>query len=440
MTTEYVRVTVTSQRRRAEMLLPSDRQVAELMPQVLRTLGSSAASAEIPQSLSLTPLGAATLTAHQSLDEAGIGNGAILAVDRGDEAVPRPVIYDLAEETEQFSAPTVGRLEVDLGRLISVTVFTVFGLTALVMAVTIFDVVEPAWWSLGTAVATLVALAVLPSRILPWDVELLVLSASSLLLSLIWGLPGFGGSEWTIPIWVFLALTSWLVSRRLWLSTLTTFSAAAILASLWWGSGQLFNRDEQIVAVAGAGSVILLGLAPRVALVTSGMHRLDDEVTSGERPAIPRAREAFLNAHAGLAAAVVLCAGSAASAVHGLVSDDLDRWSLPLAVFLTALTALRARSMPLALERAALVAAASLSAVVILLATAEHIPTWILLAAPIIIAVLPLGLHLVTVPAHTGARLRIYSRRLEGLATLALVPLLLGLFGIFSQLLETFQD
>ena len=41
-------------------------------------------------------------------------------------------------------------------------------------------------------------------------------------------------------------------------------------------------------------------------------------------------------------------------------------------------------------------------------------------------------------PDHTEARLRLVAKRLETIAILASVPLVIGMFGIFSQLLGSF--
>lgn len=438
MSTGYIRVTITSERRNVEMLLPGERQVAAMMPEILDACGRSSA-AETPQALALTPLGSSTLRPHQTLEDAGVDHGAVLSLDRRDEAVPRPVIYDLAEETEQLSAPINAELTVDLRRLSSTAVFVLFSLLALLVATDVFDAATRSWWSLAAAGISLVALAVMPRRVLDWDVELLGLSGAALALTYYWGLAPFPWSEWTIPGWLVAVGLSWLAARRLWLSLVTTALAALALAVLWWGSFQLIGTHREVVAVAGIGSVVLLGLAPRLALTASGMHRLDDDVASGERPSVPRARTAFVNAHTGLSAAVVLCAISAAVAVHGLVQGGYDRWTLPLAMLVAVLTAIRARSMPLALERAALITSASISTIVILRAVSEQVPGWLLLLVPVLLALIPAMLRLLTVPAHHGAQLRIYARRLEGLATLALVPLLVGLFGLYSQLIDTFQ-
>lgn len=437
MSTTYVRVTITGEHRNGEMLLPTDRQVAELMPEILQICGS-AGHDRTPQALTLTPMGSATLRPHQTLEDAGVGNGSVLSLDRRDEAVPRPVVFDLAEETEQLSSPQTSSLSLDLTRMISTSVFVLFSLLALSMATSIFDAQDRSSWGLALSAAALVATALLPRRILIWDVELLVLSGAALGLAVYWGPPVFPGAEWTVPIWLLAALSAWSASRRLWLSVLAILVTAAVLTLLWWGSGQVFQREQEVVAVAGVGSAVLLGLSPRTALTASGMNRLDDGIAHGDRPSVPAARSAFISAHTSLTAAVLLCAMSLALAVHGLVSEGAHAWTLPLAILLTALTALRARTMPMALERAALITSAAASTIFIVQATAMHLPPWLLILLPIVLALVPVVLRLRTVSAHHHARLRIIARRLEGLSTLALLPLLIGLFGLYSRLIDTF--
>lgn len=435
----YVRVTITSQRRNVEMLLPAERHVADLMPEILRECGGSKAS-KVPQALSLTPIGASTLRPHQSLDDAGVGNGAVLSLDRLDEAVPRPVVYDLAEETESLEAPAASAVMIDLNRLGSTVVFAVFGLLALAAGVQVFSAATPGLWSLIASGAALLALAMIPHGIFSWDAELLAFSSGALVLTYIWERPEFPWAEWTVPAWLLIVLICWLAGRRQWHSVLITALAAFALILLWWGSDQLFTGHHEVVAVAGIGTVAMIGFAPRLALSASGMNRLDDEAAQGEHPALPRARSAFQNAHGGLVAAVLLCAVSAGIAVHGLLEGGFTRWTLPLAILITVLTAIRARSMPLAVERAALLASASISTVVILLSLIDHVPGWLLVVVAGLLALLPCLFRLRAVPHHQRAQLRIYARRLEGLATLALLPLLVGLFGIYSQLIVTFQD
>lgn len=60
----YVRVTITTERRNVEMLLPAYRQVAELMPEILQICGTSSTH-HTPQALTLTPVGSATLRARK---------------------------------------------------------------------------------------------------------------------------------------------------------------------------------------------------------------------------------------------------------------------------------------------------------------------------------------------------------------------------------------
>ncbi|GAB3193509.1 EsaB/YukD family protein [Nesterenkonia suensis] len=439
MSTGYTRVTVATAHRNIEMLLPSQREIDTLMPEILH-VAADGATGESPQALTLTPAGGSSLLGHQTLQDVGIGDGSVLRLDRRDEAVPTPLVYDLAEETEQLSPRVTDSWTIHPHRLVSAAVFTVLMLAGLQ---TLTDAVEPAapgGWALTLSAGALVALASVPRRLLAWDAEFLTLSAAALALAHHWGLPEIPHAEWTVPAWLAAALLSWQICLHGWLAAGITTGTTAALAGLWWGGGELLEDTGRVAAVAGIGTVVLLGFAPRLALMLSGMNRLDDAIGEGARPHLGQAEAAFHNAHRGLAAAVVLCGVSAAVAAHGLLSGGLTAWTLPLAAVLTLLTALRSRSMPLAVERAALLTSAAVSTLLILHSIADHAPTWLLISAAVLLALTPLVLRLTGLPDHVAARLRLTARRFEVLATISLIPLLLGLFGLYAQLTSTFQD
>lgn len=439
MSTGYTRVTVASDHRNVEMLLPSSREVAALIPDVLATMGGPLGSGS-PQTLTLTPTAGPSLLPHQSLRAAGVRDGAVLALDRLDETVPQPVVYDLAEETEHHHDEYPDVLRIDGSRLLSVAMFAVFLLAGLVLAEHAMQPEVPAWWSLGLAGAALLALAVVPHQALRWDAELVTVSAAALGLSYSWGLPELPWDEWLPAIWVAVTLTAWHLSRRQWQVALHLAVTAATLTALWWGGQQIFGDHDRVTAVAGIGTVFLLGVVPRLALTLSGLTTLDDATARGRRSTRHQAAAAFRSAHFGLAGTVVLCAISLGAAIHGLILQGLTPWTLPLAIALIVLTALRARNMPLALERAALLVAAAIGLGLLLRGLSDVIPTPLLVIGPLLLAAVPLALRLWSIPEHTAAQLRLNARRLESLATLTLLPLLIGLFGIYSQLTGTFQD
>lgn len=439
MSTGYTRVTITSQSRNAEMLLPSQREVAALIPEILNTIGAPHSQGE-PQMLTLTPVGGPNLLPHQSLQAAGIRDGVILSLDRLEEAVPQPLVYDLAEEAERDTDEHSDVWRIEGSRVISSALFTIFLMAALLLSASIFEYQEFSWWSLGVAGASLVGLGAVPHHLLRWDAEFLTTSAAAMAVTLWWGLPDFVWSEWVPALWLALAVIAWHVGRRQWQAALLTVVTGLILAGLWWGSYQIFPDPERVTAIAGIGTVLVLGLAPRLALMLSGMTALDDATAAGDRRPVAVAAKTFRNAHYGLLGAVTLCALSAVAAVHGLVEQGVTRWTLPLSIALILLTALRSRNMPLALERTVLLISASVSTVVLVMSTVDSIPEWLLITAPLVLAAIPLLLRMRQPPQHVAARLRLNARRLEALAALSLIPLLLGLFGLYSQLTGTFQD
>lgn len=439
MSTGYTRVTITAQRRNAEMLLPSQREIAALIPEVLKTIGASPDD-DGPQMLTLTPVGGPSLLPHQSLRTAGLRDGAILSLDRLDEAVPQPLVYDLAEEAERDTDEHPDTWRIDGFRLISTALFSLFLMAALVSTVQVVQPEVASWWSLAVSAAGLIGLGAVPHRQLRWDAELLGVSVAALAISYWWGLPEIPWSEWTLAIWLALAILAWHIGRRQWQAALLTGATAVVLAGLWGGSFQVFPEHDRVTAIAGIGTAVLIGIVPRMALTLSGMTALDDAASRGERPPVASAERAFRNAHYGLAGAVALCAVSLTVAVHGLISFEINVWTLPLTLALILLTALRARSMPLAIERAVLLVSAAAGTVILTMATAENIPAWLLITLPLVLAVIPLLLRLWSLPEHIAAQLRLNARRLEALAALSLIPLLLGLFGLYAQLTGTFQD
>lgn len=439
MSTGYTRVTVASDHRNVEMLLPSSREVAALIPDVLATMGGPLGSGS-PQTLTLTPAAGPSLLPHQSLRTAGIRDGAVLALDRLDEAVPQPLVYDLAEETEHHHDEYSDVWRIEGARMLSVATFGVFLLAGLVLAEHTMQPETPAWWSLGLAGAALLALAIIPRQRLQFDAELVTVSAAAVGLSYSWGLPEVSWDAWLPAIWVALAFTAWHLSRRQWQVALHVVVTSAALTTLWWGGQLILGDHDRVTAVAGIGTAFLLGVVPRLALTLSGLTTLDDATAQGRRSTRREAAAAFRNAHLGLAGTVVLCAISLGAAIHGLITQGLTAWTLPLAIALIMLTALRARNMPLALEQVALLVAAAIGLVLLLRGLSEVIPTPLLVIGPLLLAALPLALRLVSIPEHTAAQLRLNARRLESLATLTLLPLLVGLFGIYSQLTGTFQD
>ncbi|WP_102157276.1 EsaB/YukD family protein [Zhihengliuella halotolerans] len=437
MSAGYTRVTIATPTSNIETLLPSDQELGALMPDILRIAGA-APGAGGPRELTLTPVGAASLAPQVTLSAAGIRDGAVLRLDRRDEAVPNPVVYDLAEETEHFAADSPDRGTFEASRLVSTVVVAVLGIAALILATGAAEPEVRLGGGVTLAALALLGVAVVPRGRLACDVELLALSAGAIVAIYVLAPVSSPWAAWLAPAWTALALIAWQAGRRSPGGALVTSATAVVLGVLWAGGLQIWPEPGAATAVAGVGTAFLLGFAPRLALGLSGMNALHDAVARGERPGVARARRAYRDAHQGLVGAAVLCALSLAAASHGLLTRDVNGWGIALAVLLIVVTGLRARNLPLALERAVLLGAAAFGTAVLAYWMRDAVPVWLLGVALLALAFLPLVLRPLEVPEHVAASLRLNARRAEAIATVALLPVLLGVFDLYPQLAETF--
>ena len=118
-----------------------------------------------------------------------------------------------------------------------------------------------------------------------------------------------------------------------------------------------------------------------------------------------------------------------------LASDDL--WAFGVGCVVIIVTALRTRAFPLAVQQMALWSAVLAGLLGGLLGQPQLGGT--LLAAILAgIAVLVLIMVLARPAPHQRAFLRRIGNMIEALSVIALIPLLLGMFGIFSDLLGAF--
>lgn len=210
-----------------------------------------------------------------------------------------------------------------------------------------------------------------------------------------------------------------------------------------WIVAAVITRDTaRTAAIAGVISLLILGLAPRLALTASGLARLDDNHSSGR---IVRRRDAVAAvqvAHHGLALGVVVCAVSLAISVWILSADTAYRvWTLPLAGVIALAAGLRSRSFPLVTERGTLLGAMTLGLIGLALAGIDAGGSVSILAAfgVLIMAIAVALIGAGTFPAHIAARLRVAGNRFETVLILASVPLTVGMFGVFGDLLHSFN-
>ena len=221
-------------------------------------------------------------------------------------------------------------------------------------------------------------------------------------------------------------------------------SAVGVLlgsAAVWVAGWRLTEDLLETAAVAATASLLLLGLLPRIALTTSRLFRLDSQVMAGAHVERRAAAVAVASAHWSLAASVAVVATSFGAAGWLLGRQGgLQPWPLGLTAVLALAWALRARHFPLAVERLMLWASAVLPPLGVAAAVVRGYPAVLpavsgaLVLAGVLIALL--GTR--SMSEYTGAQMRRAASRLESTCVLLVLPVLLGVFGVYGDLLTTF--
>ncbi|MEO6310228.1 MAG: hypothetical protein ABIO33_06045, partial [Leifsonia sp.] len=189
-------------------------------------------------------------------------------------------------------------------------------------------------------------------------------------------------------------------------------------------------------AVVGVITVFGIGFLPWYAMAASGLTGLDDQVIDGKFALRSQVKLTLAQAYSTLTWTTIALAVPLAASIAVLLTTT-DPWTLWLGLAILLVTALRTRAFPLASQATILWCATALPLLIGLAAqTVLSVGATLtfLGAATVVIAVV----GAVTPPAHLRARLRKLGDLIEMLAAVALVPLLLGAFGIYADLLGTF--
>jgi hypothetical protein len=195
---------------------------------------------------------------------------------------------------------------------------------------------------------------------------------------------------------------------------------------------------ERAAALGSTAAVLVCGLLPRYAAATAGLTALDSRVVEGRRWSRLAVRQSVERAYGCLSWSVAGVATSIA-ATSGVLLGSSNRWAVGLGLAVVAVTALRTRAFPLAAQQMALWLAVLVGSIVGLYGQYR-------LAAP----VAGIGLLVVTaaivgmVAARPAGHVRAGLRRMgdlgEVVAVVSVAPLLLGLFGVYQDLLRAFAS
>lgn len=448
MAQPYTRVTLVGERRNADLLLPAMEAVGTLMPQILDLLGDTPGTG-VSSKILMTASGE-PVSADQSLAQAQVLDGARLTLVSHSEAPPPAVVYDLSDTVVEQSADLRGAW--DRNHLVVASgVFAALGLWMALDVLLGRYLPDARWWLLLSTGGLLLALgASLSAAHRP---------IAATLMGAGWGAGMIGLAHWpaAAPLRLLLAAAGTAVFVACLatvlrhprgvllgagvLGALTGVWAGALPLSGWASATSDADLYVAVGAVGAICSILALGLLPALALSLSGLATLDDRRASGTSIWRRDALAAIRSAHSGLTLATVAGALSAAAGMWLVAADNRHpAWSLPLLLALALATLLRSRAFPLAIERYALHASTAVGVAGGVLALIRLDPgsVWVVGLAVLVLAVL-IGLGLaVDLPDHVEARIRQICERLEMLAILATVPLLIGYFGVYAQMLATF--
>jgi type VII secretion integral membrane protein EccD len=436
--TDYTRVTVQGEGRKADLVLPDDEPIAAMLPEVLALLDEGHARSARPVAL-MTTVGD-QLDASLSLAEQAVDHGTILRVVRVDEAPPPPEVADVTD----IAADAV-QSRADVWR-------PVWGVVAAAVLAGVLGVlgggvaVDRAGTSAAAVAAVCAGLALV----------------ATLLARRSHGAPAVVAAAAAVGALVVVAeaATGRVAEPTAAAVGLVWFGLSCAVVGVVGGAG---FRDVALGLGGGVGAAgvsglaatqvadwepahaaaatavtgaVLLGILPGLAMSVSGLSGLDDRIVEGRR--VPRgvAHRAVDTAHRGLTWATVATSVLTGAAAWSLAGQQ-STWSRLLAVAVGTVVLLRARVLPLAPQRLAVLAAGAVPWLALLVDLGRADPEAALTTAAMAVVVLALVVGR-RAGEHALARMRRLADVAELVAVLSLVPLLLAHLGVFADLVRTF--
>ncbi|MEU2734771.1 type VII secretion integral membrane protein EccD [Streptomyces sp. NPDC007095] len=440
------RVTLIGERRRVDLVLPSQEPVGLLLPEVMRLLDDRASAR--PESRHLVTAEGSALAHDSTLESAGIPDGAVLRLVRLEDAPAAPVVHDVTDEVADDLNVRTWRWSPASRRIVAGVATVGWAFTAGILARSEF-----ALSAVGSVLVTVAAVSALAGALFGRAGQRGL--ATTLLVT--------GGTLGALGAWTLADAHAWSGAGRLagvavalvvtllllgWFTALgrggLVGAAAVVGCVLCWqvavavqSGADTSVEQARVGAVLSVVSVVALGVLPRLALMASGLSGLDDRRSSGASVSRYQVSTALTATHRGLALATIILAASAMAA--GLLALRApSAWTVLLAVVVTVVLALRARAFPLVIEVVALFGAGAVVAVRLVGVWQEHSGAVGSLALLVTLAVLPLLVLAVQPAEHVRIRLRRFGDVLESVGVIALLPLVIGAFGVYGRLLDTF--
>ncbi len=444
----FTRLTVVGSLRRAEVVVPDDEALGGLLPRLMELLEEP--TGPVARPLALVRLTGEQVDAGLTAAEQRLGDGELLRLLRHEDSPPPPEVADVTDVVGDSYADRDGLWSaVARHSLAAVTIGAGSGLALLV---------HPLSAAIGIAVLALLCLVgVIAGRAGRlgltggrWLTIACTAAAAGAAVPVARVLVGravpagltAGSERWlwaagaAVLVWVVLG-----VGVGVGLGVQPAVPGAllgAVLIVLPLALAAAGLRGDRAASIGLVAAVVVCGLLPWYALSASGLTGLDDQVLAGRPSRRPQVLLTVTAAYRTLSWSTVAVALPLAGTAAVLVSST-NRWTVVLGLVGITVTALRTRSFPLIVQQFALGLAAGAAAAVAVLAhrpafTAQHIAA--LLIAAVIVVAIGAGVR----PAeHHRARLRRLGNLIEALAVISLAPLLLGSFGLFTELIGKFR-
>ncbi|MZF55308.1 type VII secretion integral membrane protein EccD [Streptomyces sp. SID5594] len=442
---ELSRVTLVGERRRADIVLPSDTPIGQLLPDILQLLDDRAASRPLTRQL-LTSDGSA-LPHDSTLASAGVSDGAVLRLVRIHAAPPAPVVHDVTDQVADTLDLQAWRWRPAARRVAAGASTVAFSVVAALLARREFPL-DTLAGALAAVTAVLLVGGALCARIGAGNrglaTALLFVSGG---LGVLTAWTAADAYDWSGPARlaavaaaVILALLLLGFFSPLGRGGLIGAGATAAVTAVWEAVAAVESDPARLGAVMAVFSVVLLGMLPRLALMASGLTALDDRRSGGVSVSRHDVSNALAATHRGLALATVATAVSATAAGWLLtLSARPTVWTVLLPSVVAVVLLSRARAFPLVAEVVALFAAAAVLVVRLVMLWMEQASGS---SGPVILlgvaALLPLLALSVEPPEHVRVRLRRTADLVESIGMVGLFPLAIGVFGVYGQLLDKF--
>jgi type VII secretion integral membrane protein EccD len=435
--TEFTRLTVIGSARKADLVVPNDEAVAGLVPRLMGLLDEPTGTVVRP--LTLVRSTGEQLDVALTIADQQVSDGELLRLVRSDDAPPPPEVADVTDVLGETLRDRSGLWSTFARELTGAIAIGVLGcaLAGQLPAGPLPLVLAVLLLSLGAAIAgrmstrwicvalTAAALGVAAAAVWTFSSTL----GLSLPLRLSAAILGFAALGW---ICLGLGYGQGLRSRQAWFGSLVGIPVSMLpLIMVLLGA-----RSEAAAAVTAAVSVVVCGVLPRLALVASGLTGLDDQVVEGN----PRRRDDVsltVNDAYRLLSWVTFAVAIPIAVTSAVLLASGDLWAVWVGLVVIIVSALRTRAFPLAVQQMAIwsaVLAGLLGGLMGQPRLGEPLVAGIVAG----IAALVMIMVLARPAAHQRAFLRRVGNVVEALAVIALIPLLLGMFDIFGDLLRAF--